>query len=386
MTQKTSPIRVTGSVILAALALPGVWVGPAQAENAPEKGLAGFKYLRYQDAQAGTTRITVDSPAGYVLVPFASKWSLEGSLLADSLSGATPREHTVLSGATMSDLRKAGDAKLTYYGRRSSYSLGTSFSNENDYTSRAFSANASFSTENNNTTFSLGYGFSSDTIVPVELTDGVQLNEKKTTNEFLVALTQVTSPRDLFQFNLTVSDGEGFFSDPYKFAIIGTDVFRDNRPRERTQTAFLARWNHHFADLKATVRPSYRYYVDTFGVQANTWQLEWAQRFGGNLTVTPLVRYYTQRAAEFYSDPDPNDPNLSLPPTQEFYSVDQRLAAFGAITLGIKADMRLGSGWSFDLKAEGYDQRGDYRIGGDGSPRLEPMRATFFQFGVNRKF
>jgi hypothetical protein len=388
--QKTSPRRVTGSVVMAAMALPGVWAGHAQAENAPEKGLMGFKYLRYQDSQAGTTRVTVDAPAFHLLTPLSSKWAVDGSIVADSLSGATPREHTFLSGATMSDLRTAGDMKVTYFGRRSSYSLGSSYSTENDYTSLAFSANASFSTENNNTTVSFGYGHAEDKIVPSELTfvDGqfVQLDERKATNEFLLALTQVTSPRDLFQFNLTVSDGEGFFSDPYKFAVIDGAITNDNRPRERTQTAFLARWNHHFAGLGATVKPSYRYYVDTFGVQANTWQLEWAQRLGANITVTPLLRYYTQRAADFYSDPDPNDPNLSVAPNQEFYSVDQRLAAFGAITLGLRADMRLGAGWSFDLKAEGFEQRAEYRIGGEGSPGLEPMRATFFQVGINRTF
>jgi hypothetical protein len=386
MTQKTSQHQVAGSVVLAALALPGVWAGHAHAENAPEKGLIGAKYLRYQDAQAGTNRITVDSPAFYVLAPVTSKWSLEGSILADSLSGATPREHTVLSGATMSDLRTAGDAKVTYYGRRSSYSFGTSFSTENDYDSLAFSANASFSTENNNTTLSFGFGHSNDKIVPVELVNGVQLNEKKATNEFLLALTQVATARDLLQLNLTVANGKGYFNDPYKLAVVGTSIFNDNRPGERTQTAILARWNHHFSDLRATLRPSYRYYVDTFGVQANTWQLEWAQSLGANITITPLFRYYTQRAADFYSDPDPNDPNLSVAPVQEFYSVDQRLAAFGAITLGLKADMRLGAGWSLDLKAEGYEQRAEYRIGGEGSPGLEAMRATFFQLGINRRF
>ena len=387
MIDSSSPRRVaTRSVVLAAMALPGVWAGNVQAESAPEKGLIGLKYLRYQDQQTGLKRITVDAPSAYLLVPLSSKWSIEGSGVVDSLSGATPREHTsIISSSSMSDLRKAGDVRVSYYGKRSSYGLSASYSTENDYSSLAFAANASFSSDDNNTTFSIGYGHSNDKIFALNGA-GVLLDERKATNEFLLALTQAMSPRDLLQVNLTVTNGQGFFNDPYKFALINGVQFLDSRPGERTQTAILARWNHHFQSLGATLRPSYRYYVDTFGVQANTWQVEWAQALGPNVTITPLLRYYTQRAANFYSDPDPNDPNLSIPPSQEFYSTDQRLAGYGAFTVGLKADIRVGAGWSFDLKAEGYEQRAEYRLGGDGSPGLEPFRATFIQVGVAKTF
>lgn len=387
MTESSSPRRVaTRSVVMAAMALPGVWAGTAHAEGAPEKGLVGLKYLRYQDQQTGLKRITVDAPSAYLLVPLSSKWSIEGSGVVDSVSGATPREHTsIVSSSSMQDLRKAGDLKVSYYGRRSSYGLGVSYSTEDDYSSLAFSLNGSFSSDDNNTTISLGFGHANDKIFALA-GNGVLLNERKATNEFLLALTQAMSPRDLLQMNLTVSNGKGFFNDPYKFSIVNGVQFLDARPGVRTQTAILARWNHHFESLHATLRPSYRYYVDTFGIQANTWQVEWAQALGPNVTITPLLRYYTQRAANFYTDPDPNDPNLSLAPAQEFYSTDQRLAAYGAITVGLKADIRVGRGWSFDLKAEGYEQRAEYRLGGDGSPGLEPFRATFLQVGVAKTF
>jgi len=386
MTDSSLPRRTaTRSVVLAAMALPGVWAGTVHAESAPEKGLIGLKYLRYQDEQTGLKRITVDAPSAYLLVPLSSKWSIEGSAVVDSLSGATPREHTsIISSSSMSDLRKAGDVRVTYYGRRSSYGLSASYSTENDYSSLALAANASFSSDDNNTTFSIGYGHSYDKIFALA-GNGELLNERKETNEFLLALTQAMSPRDLLQMNLTVTNGKGFFNDPYKFAIVNGVQFLDTRPGERTQTAILARWNHHFESLHATLRPSFRYYVDTFGVQANTWQLEWAQALGP-VTITPLLRYYTQRAANFYSDPDPNNPDLSQAPAQEFYSTDQRLAGYGAITVGLKADIRVGWGWSFDFKAEGYEQRAEYRLGGDGSPGLEPFRATFFQVGVAKTF
>lgn len=366
-----------GSVVLAALALPGVWAPPAQAEGAPEKGLIGLKVLRYQDAQDDLKRISVTAPSAYLLVPVSPSWSLEGSGVVDSVSGATPRQHTSLTGASeMSDRRRAGDLKVTYHTRRASFGVSLSYSTENDYDSLAVAGNVSVSSDDNNTTFSFGIGRSNDTIIGTE---------KKFTNEILLAWTQALSPRDLVQLNLTVARGVGFFNDPYKLSIANGAAVFDTRPGARTQTAALLRWNHHVEAVNATLRPSYRFYTDTFGVQAHTYQLEWAQAVGAYLTLTPLLRYYTQSAADFYADPDPANPDLAVAPTQAFYSTDQRLAAYGSLALGLRADLRLGA-WTLDLKAEGFQQNTELRLGGNGSIGLDPLRAYSVQVGVARSF
>jgi len=75
-----------GAIIAAALALPGVC---AHAENAPEHGVVAVKYLHYQDSQPGLKRIKVDSPSLYLLAPVGSDWSVEGSAVVDTVSGAT---------------------------------------------------------------------------------------------------------------------------------------------------------------------------------------------------------------------------------------------------------------------------------------------------------
>jgi len=54
-----------GAVLAAALALPGV----VAAETAPTDGLIAFKYLWYHDLQPGLSRITVNSPSVYTLLP-----------------------------------------------------------------------------------------------------------------------------------------------------------------------------------------------------------------------------------------------------------------------------------------------------------------------------
>ena len=39
-----------------------------------------------------------------------------------------------------------------------------------------------------------------------------------------------------------------------------------------------------------------------------------------------------------------------------------------------------------DAKAEYYEQRGSWRLGGEGSPGLEAFKAQIYQLGVTKKF
>jgi hypothetical protein len=378
---KTSPIQTSaheparvGAVVAAALALPGL----AAAQAAPERALVGFKYLYYKDYQPGLDRITVSSPSLYLLTPLGANWSVEGSVVVDSLSGATPRWHSSISSASrMEDHRTAGDLRITRYFRRAALDFGLAYSTEDDYESRALSANLRLSTDDNNTTVNLGTGYIDDTVKP-NPGSAVLRDEPKRTNDFIVGLTQVLTPNDIVQANLTHARGRGLYSDPYKFL--------DNRPRERDQTALLLRWNHHFGAVGGTLRTSYRFYDDSFAVTASTIGLEWAQPLPG-IVLTPSLRYYTQSAASFYVDPIPGS---AAPPLASndppYYSADHRLSAFGAYTVGLKVAIPLGKAWLLDAKADFYEQRGEWRVGGEGSPGLAPFKAQFYQVGLYYRF
>ena len=365
----------------AALALPGITLD-AHAENAPEHGLVSVKYLSYQDSQPGLERVKVSSPSIYVLAPLSTRWSLEGAGVLDSVSGATPRYHTAISGASkMKEERRAVDAKLTRFEERSAYALGLSTSTEHDYQSNAVSFDARFSSDDNNTSVNLGLGYSSDKVSSV---NDATLHKRKRTAELLLGVTQALTPADLVQLNLTYSSGRGYYSDPYKEP--------DIRPDSRTQGILLARWNHHVEGLGATLRTSYRYYRDSFGIRAHTLGAEWVQPVGERVTVTPSLRLYSQSAASFYYDPvydpavgAPYPPGYFTNPPQ-YISPDQRLSAFGGVTLGLKLAVQITPDWSADLKGERYEQRSNWRLGGEGSPGLDPFRATFIQVGVNKRF
>lgn len=375
-----------GSVLLAALLLlPGILPTSAQAENAPEQGVIALKYLDYRDSQPGLQRINVQSPAVYWLAPIGTHWSLEGSAVADSVSGATPRYHSAISGATtyggMHDERQAFDLKVTNYQERAAYAVGVSQSDEHDYHSSAASIDARFASEDNNRTWNIGIGVARDRIGS---SNDPTLSEHRRTHELQLGVTQALTDRDLVQLALTYSRGEGYFSDPYKFP--------DQRPDVRTQRIALLRWNHYVEPMAAALRTSYRYYSDSFGIQAHTLTAAWAQALGERLTLTPELRLYSQRAASFYYDTvydaelgEPFPPGFFSNPPQ-YASADQRLSAFGAISIGLALDWRFADGWQTDVKLTRYEQRASWRWGGGGSPGIDPLRATFLEWGISKRF
>ncbi len=373
--------RVGAAVLAAALALPGM-IPRAAAESAPTEGLIGLRYLNYQDSQPGLKRVTVNAPSLSWVVPLAGEWAIAGSAVIDSVSGASPRWHSAISSAShMADTRRAGDLRVTRYFSRSSLSFGTAFSSEHDYRSASYSLVGTVSSDDNNTTWSFGVGSASDTINPV---NNVVVNERRRTLDLMVGVTRVLTPTDIVQATATWAGGSGDYSDPYKMI--------DNRPRTRDQLALMLRWNHHFAAQDATLRTSWRIYHDSFGVNAHTLAAEWVQTLPGGWTLTPLARYHDQGAASFYYDTN-YDPLLGAPfpngylsnPTG-LYASDQRLSAFGALTLGLKVSKIITRQWTADARLEFYEQRGGWRLLGNGSTGLAPFRARFMQVGVQRKF
>jgi hypothetical protein len=366
------------AILAAALLLPGV--GAVQAQTAPERAALSVRYLSYEESQPGLDRIRVNSPSISLMTPVAGVWSLSGSLTADDVSGASPRYHTAVSGASrMNDARSAAELAVTRYFSRGSLAVAGAYSTEHDYVSRALSLLGSVASEDKNTSWSIGLGGSNDSINPVNL---IVTGESRQTLNFLFGLTQVLTARDLAQLTLTHSRGHGYFSDPYKAL--------DNRPRERGQNTLLVRWNHHHDGSDGTSRLSYRYYSDSYGIRAHTLGGEYVQDLRQGWSVTPSARLYSQRAARFYYDPV-YDAQLGapFPPGYAFgsgneLSADQRLSAFGAVTLGIKLARQLGRDWSVDLKLEAYQQRASWRLFGNGSPGLEPLSARSMQLGLTR--
>ncbi len=360
-----------GALLAAALALPGVMPADALAQAAPDKGIFELQYLSYRDWQPGRNRMSVDAPAFYALVPINDQWVVEGGMVYDSMSGASPLYFNVLSGASVGDYRTAGDVKVTRYFGNYAVSFGAFVSSEQDYLSRGGSVTVQVFSEDRNRTWTFGVAGANDRI---NATNGVAPDSRRNSLEFLVGVTQALSPNSIVQSNLTYYTGHGYYSDPYKPL--------DTRPTTRDTFAWLTRYNHYFADPDATLKLGYRLLFDSFGSTSNAFDVAWVQALPWGFTVTPGLRYYTQSAADFYKNPPFPKGFIE----GQDYSADTRLAAFGAITAGVIVGKSLWDNWSVALRADYYRQDPDWRIGGSGSPGIQTFSARWFQVDLTKTF
>jgi hypothetical protein len=372
----TSAADRSAALIAAALALPGMLPGTSLAQSAPDEGVIALRYYDYRDWQAGTDRISVRSPSLYALVPLSDTLTVEGSLVYDSVSGASPLYHDAVSGASgrgIGDYRTAADAKLTRYFGASAIAVGAAYSHEQDYLSRAASVEWRTWSADRNRTFAIGIGAAKDRINAVEGVNGPVLDQPRETYDYLLGITQVLDARSLVESSVTWSDGRGFYADPYKL--------HDTRPGRRRILAWLTHYNRYFPGPDATLRLAYRYIHDSFGDRSHMLEASWVQTLPEGFTLTPTLRYLMQSAASFYRDPP--FPDGFVP--GELYTADARLSAFGAVTLGLRLAKELPHGITADLAVNVYRQRGDWRIG-RGSPGLAAFSARWIELGLSKRF
>jgi len=363
-----------GALLAAALALPGMVPPDAKAQAAPDSSWVELKYLDYRDWQPGANRMSVRSPSMYAAMPLSDTLVVEGSIVYDSVSGASPLYFNTLSGASglgIGDYRTAGDVKVTKYFNGMALSVAAAVSSEQDYLSRAGSIEWRIFSEDRNRTWAFVFGGANDRINPV---NGVVVNAPRNTLEFLVGVTQAISSTAIVQSNLTYSRGHGYYSDPYKTL--------DTRPARREVFAWLTRFNQHLPSSDATLRLSYRFLHDSFGSISNTFEATWFQPLPQGISIAPSLRYYTQTAADFYFNPPFAD---GFVPGQN-YTADTRLSAFGAFTPAVTVAKSFADGWSAQLKFAFYRQRSGWEFAGNGSPGLEPFSARWIELGIAKSF
>jgi Protein of unknown function (DUF3570) len=172
---------------------------------------------------------------------------------------------------------------------------------------------------------------------PEPLSDGTIVstasNSKNVTNA-LLGVSRVLTRRWLVAVNGTETYERGYLTEPYKLISImghvnGSPVgeLTDSRPSTRNRTSLLFSSVYHLTDDVAYT--SYRYYRDTWGVRSHTLDLKYRHDLGDQAYIEPLLRYYQQTAASFFTIGIPE--GASIP---DFATSDYRLGALRTITVG----------------------------------------------------
>jgi Protein of unknown function (DUF3570) len=288
--------------------------------------------------------------------------SLKGNFIYDAISGATPRGTPFQPGTNavntvqMDDTRYAGFLEPTFKFANHTLSPQGAYSRESDYESIGISLNDAIDFNDKNTTLVVGVSHSFDRILPNEgeLTgtgNPITNALRKDSTDVLLGVTQLLGPATVVACDLTLGYASGYLSDPYKRVLFdnypyfpGPDPanpnpftgWPENRPDHKFRQVVFLSLSHNFDKLAGAAEASYRFHHDDFGVLSHTVSIQWNQKAGRYVVISPLFRFYTQTAANFYGTHFPGDPNDPLNfPLPRFYSSDYRLSALNSFTYGL---------------------------------------------------
>jgi len=220
------------------------------------------------------------------------------------------------------------------------------YSTETDYKSFGLALRDAIDFNKKNTTLLLGGALTHDLVEAATLPS----SETKDTIDLMAGVTQVLDPQTFVTVNLTVSRVDGFLADPYKVVELNGVLVPEKRPDSKDKLIVFTSLNHYFKAVRGGVEGSYRWYNDSFGIQANTFELAWYQKFGPHFILRPQVRYYDQTAADFY--------DVRFTGSPENYSSDYRVSALQAFGYGLKFIWTPNDRVSFDLALDRYEQEG----------------------------
>ena len=295
---------------------------------------ADLLYHRYQGGG-----ITVDGPSVLVRKKIGENFSVTGTYYADMISSASI--DVQLSASKYKEERKQEGFSVDYLHGKTTYNAGIIHSNEGDYVADTASFGLSQDMFGDLTTVSLGYrrGWN-DIFRNVKLADGSKVRDptfaaQADNRAYTLGLSQILTRNMLLSLNYEAITDQGFLNNPYRKARyadvspLGFSLENEIYPRTHTSSAASAHLKY-YLPYRAAIEGSYRFYNDTWGIVAHTVEIDYTHPWK-RWTFDGHVRYYTQLAADFYSDLFPRANS------QNFLARDRELAAFSSIAAGVGA-------------------------------------------------
>jgi len=384
---KTKHSRSLIALSTSALALPGI----AQADAPPTESTLSYKISNYQEDDLTRAQVPFGELGRYDIdvhqFQYVSPLGRDFALFIDAnhedMSGASPWFSTAnaagepvinMSGASgITDARSELSIGTRYYSQNGNFGGAVGYSEENDYRATYVNLSGSRNFNNDLTTVTLGFSHSADDIFPTdaELFNRVR-NEDKRATSAAVSLSQVINRVTTFQTALSITEQSGYLSDPYKL--------QDARPDNKTQIALSNSLRYFFIEADGALQANYRYYRDDFGISSHTLDLSWFQNINRTFQIAPVLRYYSQSAAEFYTNIDDFTKPLTEP-----QSSDYRLSAFGAFSGGINLIADFGD-WTTTFTAERYVANEKYSVYAVNQPSPALVQFVRLSLGVDYSF
>lgn len=272
--------------------------------------------------------LTVDGPSVLVRKNIADTYSISANYYVDNVSSASIDVLTQAS--AYSDKRTEQSIALDYLFDRTLMSVGFINSSESDYLSKTFHFDVSQEFFGDLTTLSMGYTRGSDTIE--DNSDG-GFEESATHQEYRVSLTQILSRQLIASVSEEIIVDDGYLGNPYRgFRFLTPTSYSfapEIFPEARTSYTTTLNAKYHLGFTRAAAYGSYRHYTDGWDVVSHTLELGYEHAWRQAWIFDIHARYYTQDAADFYSDLFNRNDEF------RYMTRDKQLSTFTSMTLGI---------------------------------------------------
>ena len=333
--------------------------------------------------------ITIDGPSVLVRKNFADKVSVSANYYVDNITSASIDAVTQASEYTENRVQQS--VGVDYLNDKSTISYGFTTSVESDFDATTHSFGVSQEMFGSMTTVSLSYAKGDNIITQTGVSDFIKTSGFQ---QFRTSVSQVLTKNMIMSVNYDIITDEGFLNNPYRNIryIDPNDssqyLFqREVYPETRTTNAASIGLRY-FLPYRAAIFGSYRYFTDSWGIKADTYEIGYVHPLEENWTFETSLRFYSQNQANFYSDlfPFENPANV--------YARDKELSTFSDINFGVGVTYKFDSDslWFFErgsanffytYMAFDYDNFTDIRVDTT-VPGTEPLyRLTA---GVTRLF
>ena len=337
--------------------------------------------------------VTIQGPSVLVRKKMAEKYAVSANYYQDMITSASI--DVEVSGASeYKEERDQYSLGFEYLRGKTSYNLSYTNSEDNDYEANTASFGLSQDLFGDLTTITMGFSRGSD---KVRNSTDPSFEEDIDRWSYRVGVSQILTKSLISSLNFEVITDEGFLNNPYRsYRYVNPGdarlfvLEREIYPRTRTSNA-AALNARYFLPYRAAVYGGYRFFTDTWGIRADTFELGYIHPIQPQWTLEARVRYYQQDNADFYSD------LFDRVNQQNFLARDKELSTFNSMAFRIGASYEFAqNGWRFVKKGSlnlfydriefKYDDFRDARFSRlpSGDPNFRPAGSEpLYEFGAN---
>jgi len=271
----------------------------------------------------------VHGPSVLVRKAYKDKVSAWANYYADDITSASIDVETTAS--KYEEHRDEYSLGLDYLHGKTFMGLSYTNSEESDYSANSVSFGISQDFFGDLTTLGISYTRGWDTV----RRNGDDTFEGHIDRQgYRVDLTQILTKSLVLNVNYEGVTDEGFLNNPYRqvryddpSAALGYSWEPEVYPNTKRSSATAVRAMY-YLPYRASLKGEFRYYTDTWGVQGWNAEVGYVHPLKEGITLEGKYRFYTQSAADFYSDIFPRAQ------AQNFLARDKELADYNTHTIG----------------------------------------------------